>query len=217
MRQYAGLIVIGSLLLTACATDAAGGRAFRKNLSEAGLDYGGTRTFRADKSNRRGDWKGARPAFWTLTASDGKASLRLEMTKNLSREQALKTMDERFQRIDALYSGGAAYPGMITTEFEVPPALRPRDITAGPGGNKAKALAAAPNMTYGAGAEDLVSHKGILGYLYCGGKKEKGGALAQIELFFPKKDFDLEAARREFGEFHCAARRPSGADGGKKK
>lgn len=217
--KFSKPILAAALLLCPVSMPAAGGgeggKAFRKQLGEAGLEYGGGRTFRADKSNRRGDWKGARPAFWTLTASDGEAGLRLELTKNISREQAQKTMDERFQRIDALYSGGAAYPGMITTEFEVPAALRPLDITAGPDGNKAKALSATPNMTYGAGAEDLVSRRGILGYLYCGG--EKGGTLAQIELFFPKKDFDLEAARREFGEFRCAAARPAGAPGGKKK
>lgn len=205
MRQYAGLIVIGSLLLPACAEAAPASRRrvgpdLKQTLAEAGLEYGGTRPLRLDKNNRRGNWKGTKPAFWTLTASDGKAKLRLELTKNITRAQAEKTMNERFQRIDALYAGGAAYPGMVTTEFEVPKTLRPAALKAGQDGNIARALAATPNMTYGAGAEDLVSHRGVLGYIYC----EKTALLAQIELFYPKTDFRQETATAEFSQFSCA-------------
>jgi hypothetical protein len=86
---------------------------------------------------------------------------------------------------------------MITTEFEVPAALRPREITAG--GNKARLLAATPNMTYGAGAEDLVSRRGLMGYVYCPGP----AVLAQVELFFPKAAFDEKAALLEFEKILC--------------
>ncbi len=181
--------------------------AFAKTLGEAGLRYDGGRPFQAVKNYRRGDWKGKRPAFWTLTAADGAVKLRLELTKNVTRAQAGKTMGERFQRIDALYSGGAAYPGMVTTEFEVPQALRPVDIKAGPDGNRAKALAATPGMAYGAGAEDLVSHRGLLGYVYC----ESTSLLAQIELFYPKAEFRLDVAVREFGRLGCAIAPPARA------
>lgn len=183
---------------------------FKRTLAEAGLEYKGTGSFRINKNYRRGDWQGARPAFWTLTASGGTAKLRLELTKNIGRAQAGKTMDERFLRIDALYSGAAAYPGMVTTEFEVPQALRPVDIRTGPDGNRAKMLAATPGMAYGAGAEDLVSHRGLFGYIYC----EKTSLLAQIELFFPKAEFLPEDALKEFDRVGCAAPAPgpSGAE-----
>lgn len=212
MLQYASLIVIGSLLLTACASAAPAPRRrvgpdLKQTLAEAGLEYGGSRAFRTEKNNRRGDWKGAKPAFWTLTASTGAIKLRFELTKNITRAQAEKTMNERFQRIDALYTGGAAYPGMVTTEFEVPEALRPAALKAGQDGNMARALAATPNMTYGAGAEDLVSHRGVLGYVYC----EKTSLLAQIELFYPKAEFRLETAIAEFGLFVCTGAGPAKA------
>ena len=174
---------------------------FKAVLAEAGLEYGGARPFIISKNYRRGDWKGARPAFWTLASSAGPVRLRLEMTKNISRAQAEKTMAGRFLRIDALYSGGAAYPGMVTTEFEVPPQLRPKDIRTGSGEQKVKVLAATPSMAYGAGSEDLVSHRGLLGYVYC----EKIPLLAQIELFFPKEKFGLEEALREFDTISCSA------------
>jgi hypothetical protein len=214
MKFFRLLFLSAAAILAAQCPAAAGARDrgpdLKKTLSEAGLEYDGTRTFRTDKNYRRGDWSGARPVFWTLTASDGAVKLRLELTKNITRAQAEKTMDERFSRIDALYSGAAAYPGMVTTEFEVPRALRPVDIKAGPSGNRAKALAATSGMAYGAGAEDLVSYRGILGYLYCDSPAPgadaaaRAGTLAQIELFFPKKDFKLETARQEFDKVHCA-------------
>ncbi len=211
--KFSNLLIPAALLAFCPAfADAAGARNrgvidHKKTLAEAGLEYKGKRIFIAEKNNRRGDWKGKRPAFWTLAASDGGVKLRLELTKNVTRAQAEKTMDERFQRIDALYSGGAAYPGTVTTEFEVPQSLRPQDIKAGPAGNRAKALAATQNMTYGAGAEDLVSHRGLLGYLYC----EKTALLAQIELLFPKAEFKLENAKEEFGRFVCAGSPPAPA------
>lgn len=213
--KFSKALLSGVLLVL--AAPASGGPAsnnvldFKTTLSGAGLDYSGIRTFRIEKNHKRGDWKGPRPAFWTVTASDGTARLRLELTGNISRAKAEKTMAERFLRIDALYSGGAAYPGMITTEFEVPETLRPADIASGPGGNRAKALAATPNMAYGAGAEDLVSHRGILGYIYCDGT----GTLAQIEFFFPKAEFSLEAARRESAGIACV-NKPAAKTGGPK-
>jgi hypothetical protein len=162
------------------------------------------------KDYRRGDWKGRPPAFWTLAAYDGAVRLRLEMTKNVGASQAGKTMTQRFNRVDALYSGGAAYPGMVTTEFEVPPQLRPKDLRAGPGEKKVKVLAATAGLAYGAGSEDLVSYRGLLGYVYC----EKNSLLAQVELFFPKEGFDLAAALREFDEVLCAAPPPAGVSVG---
>jgi hypothetical protein len=209
------MVFLGALISFAAHFPAAAGPLehspdFKKTLAGTGLEYDGTRSLRIDKNFRRGDWKSARTAFWTLTASDGTARLRLELTKNISRAQAERTMDERFLRIDALYSGGAAYPGMITTEFEVPKALRPVDVKAGPDGNRAKMLAATPTMAYGAGAEDLVSHRGVMGYIYC----EKASLLAQIELFFPKAEFLPADALKEFDRIVCAAAPvpdPSGA------
>ena len=183
-----------------CAGPGEKSRSFKAVLAEAGLEYGGARPFMIGKDYRRGDWKGARPAFWTLTSSTEAVRLRLEMTRNISRAQAEKTMAERFLRIDALYAGGAAYPGMVTTEFEVPPQLRPKDIRTGTGEKKIKVLAATPGMAYGAGSEDLVSHRGLFGYIYC----EKSSLLAQIELFFPKAEFLAEEALKEFDRLGCA-------------
>ncbi len=187
-------------LLAAGPAEKGRGLSFKAVLAEAGLEYGGERPFIIGKDYRRGGWKGASPAFWTLASSAGGVRLRLEMTKNISRAQAEKTMAGRFLRIDALYSGGAAYPGMVTTEFEVPPRLRPRDLRTGPGENKVKVLSATPGLSYGAGSEDLVSHRGLLGYVYC----EKTSLLAQIELFFSKVEFQPEAALKEFDRIGCA-------------
>jgi hypothetical protein len=198
---------IALLGLLLCLAPAAGAgspepaRPFPAVLAEAGLDYAGGRAFLVSKDYRRGDWKGRLPAFWTLAASDGAVRLRLEMTRNVGPAQAGKTMAQRFTRVDALYSGGAAYPGMVTTEFEVPPQLRPRDLRTGPGEKKVKVLAATAGLAYGAGSEDLVSYRGLMGYVYC----EKSSLLAQIELFFPKENFDQAAALREFDELRCAA------------
>lgn len=196
--------------LPAGAGPAAPARPFKTVLAEAGLEHSGRRYFIIKNNYRRGDWGGAAPAFWTLGSSGGGVRLRLEMTKNVGRAQAEKTMAERFLRIDALYSGGAAYPGMVTTEFEVPQALRPRDLRTGPGERKVKVLAATPSLAYGAGSEDLVGYRGLLGYFYC----EKTALLVQIELFFPKREFSLEAALREFDTIHCAdENKASGAKG----
>ena len=194
-----------------CADPEKKGAPFKAVIAEAGLAYSGGISFVVDKDYRRGDWKGARPAFWTLASSTGAVRLRLEMTRNIGRAQAERTMAERFLRIDALYSGGAAYPGMVTTEFEVPPQLRPADIRTGTGENRVKVLAATPSLAYGAGSEDLVSHRGFLGYVYC----EKNALLAQIELFFPKAGFLQEAALREFDQLGCAAPTPESPGAGK--
>ena len=67
-------------------------------------------------------------------------------------------------------------------------------------GTISKILAATPGMAYGAGAEDLVSHRGLFGYIYC----EKTSLLAQIELFFPKAEFLAEEALKEFDRLGCA-------------
>lgn len=202
-----GLLSVLPAAQAFCGAPASEPPSFKNTLSEAGLAYGGVRPFITGKDYRRGSWTGARPAFWTLLASDGPVRLRLELTKNITPAQAEKTMTERFLRIDALYSGGAAYPGMVTTEFEVPPQLRPKDLRTGPGERKIKVLAATPRMTYGAGSEDLISYRGLLGYVYCG----KGSMLAQIELFYPKAGFKLEDALKEFDQLVCAS--PGGPAG----
>lgn len=173
---------------------------FTTALAEAGLAYKRAPAFATSKDYRRGDWQGSSMAFWTLAASTGAIRLRLEMTKNISSAQAEKTMAQRFLRIDALYSGAAAYPGMVTTEFEVPPQLRPSDLRTGKGPKKVKVLAATAGLAYGAGAEDLVVYRGLLGYIYC----ENIALLAQIELFFPKAGFSPEDALKEFDTINCA-------------
>ncbi len=196
--------LLGLLLALAGAAGAGApvpARPFRAALAEAGLEYAGARPFLVSKNYKRGDWKSLPPAFWTLTASDGAVRLRLEMTKNIGPGKAGKTMAQRFARVDALYAGGAAYPGMVTTEFEVPPQLRPKDLRTGPGEKKVKVLAATAGLAYGAGSEDLVAYRGLMGYVYC----EKSSLLAQLELFFPKEGFDQAAALREFDGIRCAA------------
>lgn len=203
MRSLRNSAALAGLLLCCapCPAPAEPGRPLKEVLAGAGLGYSGLRPFAVDKNYRRGDWSGARPAFWTLSAADGRVRLRLELTKNIGAAQAGRTMAERFLRIDALYSGGAAYPGMVTTEFEVPPALRPQDLRTGPGEKVVKVLAATPSLAYGAGSEDLVGYRGLLGYVYC----EKTALLAQIELFFPKREFDQQTALLEFDRIICAA------------
>ncbi|HCC49251.1 MAG TPA: hypothetical protein DEQ38_14210 [Elusimicrobia bacterium] len=200
MRTSAAL---AGLLLCCAARPAPAepGRPLKAVLAEAGLGYSGPRPYAVDKNYRRGDWSGARPAFWTLSAADGRVRLRLELTKNVGADQARRTMAERFLRIDALYSGGAAYPGMVTTEFEVPAELRPKNLRTKPGEKVVKVLAATPSLAYGAGAEDLVGYRGLLGYVYC----EKTALLAQIELFFPKREFDQQSALLEFDRISCSA------------
>lgn len=193
------LLLFFSARPAACAGAAEGCPPFKAVLAEAGLAYSGSRPFVIVKDNRRGSWKGGLPAFRTLALSDGAVRLRLEMTKNISRARAEKTMTGRFLRIDALYSGAAAYPGMVTTEFEVPAHLRPKEVRTGPGAGRVKMLAATPGLAYGAGAEDLVSHRGLLGYVYC----ENSSLLAQIELFVPKAEFRLETALDEFDRIGC--------------
>jgi hypothetical protein len=193
-------LLAAGLLAAFYGLAAAGAPAFSSLLSEAGLRYSGGRKFAADKNYRRGDWKGQRPAFWTLSAAADGARLRLELTRNVTRAQAEKTMAERFYRVEALYSGGAAYPGMVTTEFEVPKELRPVALKAGAQGNKALELAATANLTYGAGSDDLVSYRAVMGYLYC----EDSSLLAQAELFLPKAGFTREAALTEFSSLSCS-------------
>ena len=201
MNSSRASLLAAALLAALSWTAAAGAPSFSSLLSEAGLRYSGENKFTADKNYRRGDWKGTRPAFWTLSAGAGKTRLRLELTRNVTRAQAEKTMAERFYRVEALYSGGAAYPGMVTTEFEVPKELRPVALKAGAQGNKALELAATANLTYGAGSEDLVSYRAVMGYLYC----EGSSLLAQVELFMPAKNFKPEAALSEFSALNCAA------------
>lgn len=219
MKSSKNKIILLGLLLYLAAGASAGApdpaRPFKAVLADAGLEYAGARPFLVSKNYKRGDWKGQLPAFWTLAVSGGAARLRLEMTKNIGPAQAGKTMTQRFTRVDALYAGGAAYPGMVTTEFEVPPQLRPKDLRTGPGEKKVKVLAATAGLAYGAGSEDLVAYRGLLGYVYC----EKNSMLAQIELFFPKEGFDQAAALREFDELRCAAAPPDavGVSTGAKK
>jgi hypothetical protein len=199
MNSSRASVLAAALLAGSTSVSLAGGLEFSTLLSEAGLRYSGKKAFVTDKNYRRGDWKGTHPAFWTLSASDGSARLRLELTRNVTPKQAAKTMAERFYRVEALYAGGAAYPGMVTTEFEVPKELRPVETKAGPQGNKALELGATANLTYGAGAEDLISYRSVMGYLYCG----SSSLLAQVELFLPKAGFSREAALAEFSSLSC--------------
>ena len=189
MKSLRTSAALAGLLLCCAARPAPAepGRPLKAVLAEAGLGYSGPRPYR--------------PAFWTLSAADGRVRLRLELTKNVGADQARRTMAERFLRIDALYSGGAAYPGMVTTEFEVPAELRPKNLRTKPGEKVVKVLAATPSLAYGAGAEDLVGYRGLLGYVYC----EKTALLAQIELFFPKREFDQQSALLEFDRISCSA------------
>ncbi|MFA6434561.1 MAG: hypothetical protein WCW52_07695 [Elusimicrobiales bacterium] len=192
-------VVVPSSATAAVRAETTRAEVFKRALAEAGLEYTGAGRFVVDRDYRRGAWDGARPAFRTLSVSGGSVKLRLEMTKNISRGRADKIMEERFLRIEALYAGAAAYPGMITTAFEAPPHLRPKDLRSGPGVKTVKMLAATPGLAYGAGSDDLVSHMALLGYLYC----ENGSLLAQLELFFPKLEFKPEAALKEFDRLGC--------------
>ena len=89
--KFSDLSIPCALLVFAAGLAAAQGSRRRvapdikKTLGEAGLEYGGSRLFRAEKNNRRGDWQGKKPAFWTLTAAAGSVRLRLELTKNVAR------------------------------------------------------------------------------------------------------------------------------------
>lgn len=204
MRSWTAKLAAAAL---AASLAGAGARpAFKALLAEAGLAYAGKRAFAVDINSRRGDWRGKLPAFWTLTAAEGRAFLRLELTRNVSREQAERTMAERFYRVQALYAGGAAYPGMVTTEFEVPKELRPVELKAGAQGNRALALPATANFSYGAGSEDLAAYRAVMGYVYCAGSS----TLAQAELFLPKENYAREAALEEFSGITCAG--PAGAE-----
>lgn len=176
-----------------------GTASFMQSLPEAGLVYSGPYHYKIEKNIIRGNWSGKAAVFRTISASSGANRLRLELTKNISAAQAEKTMKERFLRIDALYSGGAAYPGMITTEVSVPESLRPVEVKAGPVANSARLLAATQNLAYGAGAEELVVYRGVLGWFYC----TSSAMLTQYEIFFPKAVFSPEKAGKEAAAFSC--------------
>lgn len=210
MRCWTASLAAAAL---AAALAGAGARPdFGGLLAGAGLEYRGKRAFAVDINSRRGDWAGRLPAFWTLTASDGPAVVRLELTRNVPKDQAERTMAGRFYRVLALFSGGAAYPGMVTTEFEVPAELRPAELRAGAQGNRALELPATVNLSYGAGSEDLAAYRAVMGYIYC----EKSATLAQAELFLPKEKFDRAAALEEFRGLACAEPQAAAGRNGKK-
>ncbi|MFH1620055.1 MAG: hypothetical protein ABIG11_09175 [bacterium] len=172
---------------------------FKEALKLAGLIKKGGGEFRIDKSNQRGDWKSDRRCYWTLICSSGTKILRMEIAKNISLDYADKMMRERWTRIKMLYSGNAAYPGMLTQKFEVPDELKPVLVSSGTRGQLTGMLYGTVNMTYGAGSQDLAVYRSIVTFLYCA----KSATSAQIELFIPKKEFSEESALKEAESFMC--------------
>lgn len=181
-----------------CAESGKAAFSFKEVSGLIGLVYGGKENYKIEKSNQRGDWKGTMRCYWTLLCSDRSRKLRMEITKNISAVSADKIVKERWSRIKMLYSGNAAYPGMLTREFEVPDELKPVIISSGPAALTGMLYATA-NMTYGAGAQDLAAYRSVMTLRYC----EKNATLSQIEMFIPKKEFEKGTALKEIEAFAC--------------
>lgn len=192
------LRVLGLLsLLIGCASPAVvdGVSAFRSATESIGLAYRGKRSWKLGTSYRRGEWSKGGVGFWTLTASADPVRLRLEAARGLSEEETDSRIKDKRAMIESLYSGSAAYPGMVTRRFEVPVELRPVKIPQG--GRTIYLLHATPALSYGAGAEDLTAYRALLAFRRC------PGALVQVELFFPKGSFDRRKALEELAAFDC--------------
>ncbi|HAF95088.1 MAG: hypothetical protein A2X34_04870 [Elusimicrobia bacterium GWC2_51_8] len=81
------------------------------------------------------------------------------------------------------------------------PELTARYVETGTLGFKALYMPAAENMSYGAGASDLIKYSAAVSCRYCAGAK----TLGQIEVFAPR-DTGLEALNAVLDKFSCAAK-----------
>lgn len=171
------------------------GPEFTPRLLRHGLKYEGTVAYGPIDDR---DWgtAGSRRFY----AEAGAARLRIVSEFDPDERSGKRRLFEWRARFIGQFDGEAAYPGMMTRTLRTPDSLRPREISAA-SGRKVWLAPATERLTFGAGAEDLVSYWAIVSHRWC----RLAGRSVEIELFFPVKSFRRKTALMEEAAFSCRA------------
>lgn len=153
---------------------------------DIGINFSRLADYTVEKNNVR---VGNKNTFRTVVARKGHTHVRLEIVRNIARDDAVRYAEERLYVIRALYAKHESpYPGMISQVIECPDELKPRSVAVSIGGDLLPVLLAASTarFTYGASAEDLITYRGGVSFIY----NEARQVLCKVEVFVEKKSFD---------------------------
>ncbi len=181
---------------------------FSRVLAAQGLDWPPYAFAKLEYARSLDEPGGEGAKLWRIAASSGPVKIRLRIEKGLDAARARRRTMAEITRLNMLYEGPAAYPGMITTTNAVPPSLRPRERPAPRGGGALWLIPATPRLSYGAATPDEVAYEALMTFRYC----PRMRVWARLEVFWPAKSFREAAALDEASLFDClkaAPRRPS--------
>jgi hypothetical protein len=139
------------------------------------------------------------PQLWRIAASSGAVQIRLRIQEGLDDTQARRKTESEITRVNMLYEGPAAYPGMITERNAVPRSLRPRKITAPAGASPVWLIPATSRLSYGAADEKDIAYESLLVFKRCPSSRR----WARLEVFWPARQFNEAAALRKAAAFRC--------------
>ncbi len=139
------------------------------------------------------------PKLWKIAASSGGIKIRLRIQKGLNEAQAHRKTESEITRINMLYDGPAAYPGMITETNAIPSSLRPRKIVFKEDAGPAWLVPASSRLGYGVATPDAVSYESLFFFRYCPAKS----TWARLDVFWPKRQFERAASLRTVAAFRC--------------
>ncbi len=139
------------------------------------------------------------PAIWQIAASSDAVKIRLRIEKGVEAAEAARRTTAEITRINMLYEGPAAYPGMITEKNAVPQSLRPRKIPSPAGTGPTWLIPATARLGYGAANEVDIAYKSLLSFRYCSASR----AWARLEIFWPKREFNKTDFLKDLLRFHC--------------
>lgn len=181
-------ILISSVFLVSSILSAAEERvSFTDVLKEQYISIDGLGGFRLNKKNTFSKQK----RVFLSGQDDAGKTLRLEIIKLVSTATAKKYIQDRIYVIESLFKNiPAPYPGELTHSIQVPVELKPEVISLNIVGldRQAYILYATSRFTYGAGAADLITYRGVLTFIYDEGRE----SVYILELFVPEKKFIKE-------------------------
>lgn len=190
-------LLIFSITLSAFANSGHNIKTLGDVFEDLGISMDGVADFVIHKNILR---EGLENTFWTIVAKRGEWAIKIEIIKNIDAGYAYKYIEERQGMIESLYKRiPSPYPGMISKAIECPDKFKPKllYLEIDKKNTPIYILYSTPRFTYGACADELISYRGALTFIYC----EKEKILYKIELFIPKKDFDKEEILSILGSF----------------
>jgi hypothetical protein len=193
-RPSTTALATGLVLSAGLLAAAAPGAPFRAALIPNGLDYGGRADYQVtlDRGLTPG---GSR----RLRAALGGTLIRVASEPAGDAKSAARLLGEWRTRLYGQFEGAMSYPGMVTRRYDVPEALRPREIRPPRGGRAEWIVPATSRLTFGAGADDLVRYVAVVADLYC----PAPGRAVELALFYPRESFREKEALAEEAAFAC--------------